>query len=170
MISFFPINKIILFSLIAVIIPAAMSNTFAQTMPEDNMENSDILAGPGYVNLQNDVSHSGIGEMYSPFLPLAGFFITISALFLTPYFILKRKNIPSRPYLAIILSGVLLFIGIPYLISMLEVFVTVLSRPEEATTEIFVMLFVTILIPAVSLTIAGFLLYRSSIIRTLIKR
>ena len=149
--------------LVVLIIPAVMSNTFAQTMPKDDMEN----LGP---TLHSDLSHFKIGEMYSPLLPLAGFFITISALFLIPYFILKRKNIPSRPYLAIISSGVLLFFGIPHLISMLGFFEMVLSNPEQSMIENLIILFIQMLIPTVSLTIAGFLLYRSSIIRTLIKR
>ena len=102
--------------------------------------------------------------------PIVGLFVGIASSFLVPYFILKRKNIPSRPYMALILSGVLLFFGIPNLVSSLESFSMILSQPEYGMRWIFNFQFIPRLISISTVSIAAVLLYRSSVIRKLIKK
>lgn len=107
-------------------------------------------------------------SFYRVILPLAALFVGIAAAFLVPYFILKRKNIPSKPYMVLILSGVLLFFGISNLVSSLESISIILSQPEQAMRWIFNFQFVPILISVSMVSVAGILLYRSSVIRELI--
>ena len=102
-----------------------------------------------------------------PYLLLSGI---ILPSFLVPYFILKRKNIPSKPYLSLILAGLLLFFSIPNFISSLQSFAIILSQPEQIRTWVFDPQFIVLLIPIFVSIIAGFLLYRSSVIGKLIKR
>ncbi len=95
-------------------------------------------------------------------------FVGIAALFLVPYFILKTKNIQSRPYMALILSGLLLHYGITTLIGSVPQLSIILYALEKGESFIIVPLFISFLIPITVLGIAGILLYRSSVIRRLI--
>ena len=110
------------------------------------------------------------GLIYGTIMPLAGLFVGVSALFLTPYFILKRKNIPSRPYLALILAGILLFFTIPNFVSSLEFIPYLISHPEQIRPYIFEQVLFRMWWQIAILTIVGILLYRSSVIRNLIKK
>lgn len=131
--------------------------------------------GGGAVNLNPELSPSYAldfmgASFYRVILPLAALFAGIAAVFLTPYFILKRKNTPSKPYLALILAGVLLFFGIPNLASSLESISVILSQPEQTMRWVFNFQFVPRLISISMVSVAGILLYRSSVIRKLIKK
>ena len=129
--------------------------------------------GSGAVNLNTELSPSYtldfIGmSFYRVILPLAALFVGVAAAFLVPYFILKRKNTPSKPYMALILAGVLLFFGIPNLASSLESISIILSQPEQTMRWIFNFQFVPRLISISIVSVAGILLYRSSVIRNMI--
>ncbi|QLH07151.1 hypothetical protein [Nitrosopumilus ureiphilus] len=131
--------------------------------------------GGGSIDLDPDLSPSYAldfagGLFYPIFLQLLVLFGIISSLFLTPYFILKRKNTPSKPYLSLILSGLLLFFGIPSFIASLQTFAIILSQPEQIRTWVFDPQFILLLMPIIVSIIAGILLYRSSVIRKLIKK
>ncbi len=131
--------------------------------------------GGGAIDLDPDLSPSYAydfagGVFYNMILPLGGWSVGISALFLVPYFILKRKNIPSKPYLTLILVGLLLFFSIPSFVTFLQMFAMVLSQPEQIRTWIFNPQFAGQLMPIIVLVIAGILLYKSPIIRNLLKR
>ncbi len=131
--------------------------------------------GGGTVNLNHELSPSYAldfmgASFYRVILPLAALFVGVAAAFLVPYFILKRKNTPSKPYMALILAGALLFFGIPNLASSLESISTILSQPEQAMRWIFNFQFVPRLISISIVSVAVILLYRSSVIRKLIKR
>ena len=110
------------------------------------------------------------GLPYHIVLPYLLLFGIILPSFLIPYFILKRKNIPSNSYLSLILAGLLLFFSIPIFISSLQSFAIILSQPEQIRTWVFSPQFIVLLIPIFVSIIAGFLLYRSSVIRKLIKK
>jgi hypothetical protein len=131
--------------------------------------------GGGSLDLDPDLSPSyaldfAWGLFYLTFLPLLAMGLGISALFLVPHFILKRKSIPSRPYLSLILAGLLLYFFIPHVAGTLHTLTMIFSQPEQIRTWVFNFRFIFILIPIVVLGIAGILLYRSSIIRKLLKR
>jgi len=69
----------------------------------DGME-TRLEIGGGSIDSDPDLSPSYAldfvgGLFYRTFLPLLAFSGIISSLFLVPYFILKRKNTPSRIYL-----------------------------------------------------------------------
>jgi hypothetical protein len=131
--------------------------------------------GGGAVNLNPELSSSYaldfIGtSFYRVILPLAALFVGVAAAFLVPYFILKRKNTPSKPYMVLILAGTLLFFGIPNLVSSLESISIILSQPEQAMRWIFNFQFVPRLISISIVSVAGILLYKSSVIRELIRK
>ncbi|MGY5149669.1 MAG: hypothetical protein ACW9W3_06370 [Candidatus Nitrosopumilus sp. bin_68KS] len=129
----------------------------------------------GSLNLDSKLSPSYTvdyvdGLISRTILPVVGLFVGVMASFLVPYFILKRKNIPSRPYVVLILACVLLFFGIPNLVSSLEPFSMILSQPEYGIRWIFNFQFIPRLISISIVSVAGVLLYRSSVIRKLIKK
>ena len=131
--------------------------------------------GGGYVNLNSKLSPSYaldfIGaSFYRVILPLVGLFTGITAVFLGSYFILKRKNIPSKPYMALILAAVLLFFGIPNLVSSLESISVFLSDPIENKRWIFNYQFIPRLFSISVVSVAVVLLIKSSVIRKLIKK
>lgn len=141
----------------------------------EGIEKSPFVPGAGSIDLDPDLSPSYAfdfmgGLLYHTILSLPGLGVVISALFLVPYFILKRKNIPSRPYLALIFAGLLLFLGIPSFVSSLQIFAIMLSQPESIHIWVFDYRFHLHFIPIIVLVIAGILLYRSSIIRRLIRK
>jgi len=107
---------------------------------------------------------------YHTILPLAGLGLGISALFLVPHFILKRKNIPSKPYLSLILAGVLLYIFIPHVIGTLHTFTMIFSQPHQIITWVFDFRFIFVLIPIIVCVISGITIYKSTVIRKLIKK
>lgn len=109
-------------------------------------------------------------SFYLNFLPIVSLIAIISSLFLVPYFILKRKNIPSRPYMSLILSGLLLHYGITNLISFLLHSQSILQLIDRGESYMIEQLFVAFWIPVIVLFVAGILLYRSSVIRKLIKK
>ena len=81
------------------------------------MAQESNFVGGGSVDLDSELSPTYAldfmgGLFYHTILPLTALFLGISALFLVPYFILKRKNIPSKPYMSLILAGLLLFLGV----------------------------------------------------------
>lgn len=131
--------------------------------------------GGGAIDLDPDLSPTyaydfANGLFYRTILPIVGLALVISSLFLVPHFILKRKNMPSRPYLSLILAGLLLYFGMPYLISSLERLVMLFSsQPEQIIRWVFDFRFIGLMIPIIMFSIAGILLYRSSVIKKLIK-
>jgi len=143
------------------------------TQPTHEWHFANYIGG-GAIDMDPDLSPSyafdfAFGAFYYTILPFTGLFLGISALFLVPYFILKRKNIPSKPYLALILAGLLLFVGIPSFPLSLHSFAIMSYQPESIPTWIFNIQFVVkMMIPIIVLAIAGILLYRSSVIRRLI--
>jgi hypothetical protein len=127
------------------------------------------------VDLESKLSHSYTSDhinrwIYQVILPFVAVFTCITASFLITYFILKRKNIPSRPYMAVILAGVLLFFGIPNLVSSMDSFLVFLSDPVENKSWIFNFQFIPRLISISMVSVAVVLLFKFSIIRKLIKR
>lgn len=127
--------------------------------------------GGDSIDLDPDLSPSyaldfSMVSFYYMILPLTG----IAILFLVPYFILKRKNIPSKSYMSLILSGLLLHYGITNLITTVPHLSLMLSLIEKGESFVFVALFQSFLIPIIVICISGILLYRSSIIRKLIKK
>ncbi|MGY5146597.1 MAG: hypothetical protein ACW9W4_01150 [Candidatus Nitrosopumilus sp. bin_7KS] len=131
--------------------------------------------GGGAMNFDPNLSPSYAldfmgGMFYLTVLPLAGLSIGISTLFLVPYFILKRKNIPSRPYMALILSGLLLHYGITSLISFGNSVPMLLRLLDKEPLFFIEQVLPQFLIQIIALGIAGILLYRSSVIRRLLKK
>lgn len=131
--------------------------------------------GGGSVNLDPKLSHSYTSDyidrwIYQTILPFVALFVGIAASFLVPYYILKRKNIPSKPYMAVILAAVLLFFGIPNLVSSMDSFLVFLSDPEENKRWFFNHHFIPRLFSISIISVAAVLLYRSSIIRKLIRK
>ena len=134
---------------------------------------SPCYIGGGSIDFDPDLSPSyaldfGFGFFHT-IIPLASISVIISALFLVPYFILKRKNITSRPYMALILSGLLLHYGITSLISFGNSAPILLRLLDEEPSFFIEHVLSQFLIPVIVLCIAGILLYRSSIIRRLLK-
>ena len=131
--------------------------------------------GGGSVNWDPDLAPSyaldfASGLFYHTIVSRVGLVVGVSALFLVPFFILKRKNISSRPYMSLILAGLLLYFGISNLISSLHTFAIIFSsQPEQAIRWVFDFWFIGLMVPIIVLSIAGILLYRSSVIRGLIK-
>jgi len=140
----------------------------------DNIPTENYIGG-GSIDLDPDLSPSYAFDFpfaifYLTILPLTAWFLGISALFLVPRFILKRKKIPSKPYLSLILVGLLLCFGIPSFITSLQTFAIIFSHPDQIPTWVYDYRFVLKLIPIGVLVIAGVLLCRSSLIRKWLKR
>ena len=139
------------------------------------MAQESNLVGDSSVDLDPELSPTYAldfmgGLFYHPILHLTALVGGISALFLIPYFILKRKNIPSKPYLSLILSGLLLHIGITNLISSLVHLPSMLLLIDKGESYMIEQLFMAFWIPIIVLSIAGILLYRSSVLRKLIRK
>jgi hypothetical protein len=135
-----------------------------------NFDKSNL--GGGLIDLDPDLSHSYSQEFvwYAFLIPVIFPTIIIVTLFVGTFAILKRKNIPSRPYLVLILAGILLFFIIPNFVSSLEFIPYLMSHPEQIRPYIFEQILFRMWWQIVILTIVGILLYRSSVIRNLIKK
>jgi len=133
----------------------------------------NTMIGGGSIDLDPDLSPSYAIDFpidVHNIITLAGLAVCISALFLVPHFILKRKNIPSRPYILLILSGVLLHFGITNLIPFGNVVPTLLHLLDKDPSFFIQLILPQFLIAIIVLAIAGILLYKSSIIRRLIRK
>ena len=133
-------------------------------------QESDV--GGGSVNLDPELAPSfSQGFVWYKFLiPLIAPSIVITSLFVGTFVILKLKKISSRPYLSLELAGLLLFFGIPNLVSSLGFLPILISQPEQIRPYIFEQIFVALWVPVVTLSVAGILLYRSSILRKLVRK
>ena len=102
----------------------------------------------------------------------AGYSLGVAVLLLFPilYLILKRKNIPRRPYFILAIAGSLVYFGIASLISFLQSWVTPSPVIDHSQPYILDQLVISLMIPIIELSIGGILLCRSSVIRKLIKR
>ena len=102
----------------------------------------------------------------------AGYSLGVAVLLLFPilYLILKRKNIPRRPYFILAIAGSLVYFGITSLISFLQSWVTPSPVIDHSQPYILDQLVISLMIPIIELSIGGILLCRSSVIRKLIKR
>ena len=107
---------------------------------------------------------------YKFLIPLIIPIIVISSLFVGTFIVLKLKKISSRPYLSLEFAGLLLFFGVPNLVSSLGFLPTIISQPEQIRPYVFEQIFVALWVPAVTLSIAGILLYRSSVLMKLIRK
>ena len=96
--------------------------------------------------------------------------VTVLLLFPILYLILKRKNIPRRPYFILALAGSLVYFGIASLISFLQSWVTTSPVIDHSQPYILDQLVISLMIPIVELSVGGILLCRSSVIRKLIKK
>ncbi len=96
--------------------------------------------------------------------------VVVLLLFSVIYFILKRKNIPRKPYFIVVLAGTLVYFGITNLISFLQTFATTSSVIDYSQPYILDQLILSLMISIVELSIGGILLYRSSVIRKLIQK
>lgn len=105
---------------------------------------------------------------YKFLTPLAVPSIVITSLFVGTFAVLKFKKISSRPYLSLELAGLLLFFGVPNLVSSLGFLPVIILQPEQIRPYIFEQIFVALWVPAVTLSVAGILLYSSSVLRKLI--
>jgi len=137
---------------------------------DENGEMAPCLVPAGALDLDPDLSPTYAldfmgGFFYLTILPLAVIGSIIAGLFLVPYFILKRKKIPSRPYMSLILSGLLLYYGITNLISSVNHLSRMLFLIEKGESYLIEQVFLSFLVPIIVLGIAGILLYRSSVIR-----
>ena len=102
----------------------------------------------------------------------AGYSLGVAVLLLFPilYLILKRKNIPRRPYFILAIAGSLVYFGITSLISFLQSWVTPSPVIDHSQPYILDQLVISLMIPIIELSIGGILLCRSSVIRKLIKK
>ena len=102
----------------------------------------------------------------------AGYSLGVAVLLLFPilYLILKRKNIPKRPYFILAIAGSLVYFGIASLISFLQSWVTPSPVIDHSQPYILDQLVISLMIPIIELSIGGILLCRSSVIRKLIKK
>ena len=102
----------------------------------------------------------------------AGYSLGVAVLLLFPilYLILKRKNIPRRPYFILAIAGSLVYFGIASLISFLQSWVTPSPVIDHSQPYILDQLVISLMIPIIELSIGGILLCRSSVIRKLIKK
>jgi len=133
-----------------------------------------VYIGGGPIDMDPDLSPSYALDFQYSFLyhaisPLARIALVIAAVFLVPHFILKRKNIPSRPYLLLILAGLLLFFSIPTLVSILSSALPYYIAQPEQFRYVDRLLF-SLMFPISLITPASIILYKSSIIRRLLKR
>jgi len=94
---------------------------------------------------------------------------TISLILIIPHLILKKKKIPSRPYVLLIASDIMLFFGIPIIIQGIDQWS--LLQPEKLQTIEFVLLILVVQTPGYVLTGIGIaILYKSQLIRRLIRK
>ena len=102
----------------------------------------------------------------------AGYSLGVAVLLLFPilYLILKRKNIPKRPYFILAIAGSSVYFGIASLISFLQSWVTPSPVIDHSQPYILDQLVISLMIPIIELSIGGILLCRSSVIRKLIKK
>ncbi len=96
--------------------------------------------------------------------------VAVLLLFSILYLILKRKNIPRRPYFILALAGSLVYFGISSLISFLQSWVTTSPVIDHSQPYILDQSVISLMISIVELSIGGILLCRSSVIRKLIKK
>ena len=168
-------NKPLIIGIIAIVTSyAVLFLVIISVQPAFHSWDTGFYIGGGSLDLDPDLSPSYAfdfigGLFFTVFLIYMSWSVGVLALFLVPYFILKRKNIPSRPYLALILAGLLIFFATPNFISSLQVFAIILSQPQQAATWLFNFKFILLLAPIFILVFAGFLLYNSSVVRKLIK-
>lgn len=143
---------------------------------EDGGEMMPCVVDGSVLDLDSDLSPSYAldimgGAFYLTFLPLVGISVGITGLFLAPYFILKRKNITTRPYMVLILVGVLSHYGITGLITHVPQLPLVLFLiSKENDSYLTAQLLIPFCTQVIALGIAVILLYRSSIIRKLVKK
>ena len=147
----------------------------------DCSDNSDVFSnvieseddmGISSIDLDPELSPSYSQEFIQYTLPMPIIFpvIIIVTLFVGTFVVLKIKKTPSRPYLALVLTGLLLFFGIPNFVSSLEFMPYLISQPEQIRPYVFEQIFLAMWVPTIALSIAGILLYRSSVIRKMIKK
>lgn len=135
-----------------------------------------VYIGGGSIDMDPDLSPSYALDFQYSFLfhaimPIVRLSLVIAAVFLVPHFILKRKNIPSRPYLLLILAGLLLFFSIPTLVSiLLAVIPYYISQPEQFRYFTIEKMITSFWFPIILLTPASIILYKSPIIRRLLNR
>ena len=91
-------------------------------------------------------------------------------VFPVTYLIAKRKNIPSKPYLPLIISGILLYYGTINLFVFNPRLPDFLYPDQDIKLELIGHLVFSFWIPIINYIIAGILIYRSSVIRELIKK
>ncbi len=101
-----------------------------------------------------------------------GYSLGVAVLLLFPvlYFILKRKNIPRRPYFILALAGSLIFFGITNLVSFLQTLTTTPPLIDYSQPRILVWLLLSLITSIVEFSIGGILLYKSLVIRKLLKK
>ena len=94
----------------------------------------------------------------------------ISLLLIIPYLILKKKKIPSRPYIVLIAAAIMLFIGIPNFIQGIMLLFIILINEHLMTLEY---LSATIPFIALGFVLVGSgtaMLAKSKLIRNFIER
>ncbi len=96
--------------------------------------------------------------------------VVVLLVFPVLYFILKRKNIPRRPYFILILAGSLSYFGITNLILFLQTFTILSPSIDYGQPYVLDRLILSLMVSLTELSIGGILLYRSSVIRKLIKK
>ncbi len=142
-----------------------MTDTLASSHVWDTEDG--IGSWTGTPDRMEQLAISIIGDVISAGYSL-GF--TVLLLFSVPFFILKRKNIPKRPYFILALAGSLLYLGILNLLSSLASLSTMLSLTDYDQPYIWDQLILSSMISIVELSVGGILLYRSSVIRRLLKK
>ncbi|MGY5149673.1 MAG: hypothetical protein ACW9W3_06390 [Candidatus Nitrosopumilus sp. bin_68KS] len=132
----------------------------------------DTGYGGGVVDLDPNLAPSFSQDFiwYKFLTPLTLPILVISSLFIGTFAILKLKKISSKPYISLEFAGLLLFFGVSNLVSSLGFLPIIISQPEQIRSYIFEQIFVALWVPTVTLSIAGILLYRSSVIRMLIRK
>lgn len=136
-----------------------------------NFFESQYVRG-GSINLDPDLSPGYALDFtgslfYYTFLPIFGI---ILLLFLAPYFILKRKKIPRRPYMSVISAAIMLFFGIPFLVNGLGI-VTLLMQEERIHSLDFIATLTAMASFGFILVFSGMIiLLKSKLIRNLLGR
>ncbi len=134
------------------------------SQPQPELGGGEIDANP---DLSPSYALDFTGDLfYYIILSLIG----IATLFLVLYFILKRKNILSRSYMTLILSGVLLHFGTTSLIPFANNVPKLLYMLDNDQSFFIQLILPQFLTSIIALIIAGILLYRSSVIRKLIRK
>jgi len=82
---------------------------------EDSSVNLDSELSPSYVSYEEQI----FGNPNSIFVAGPVLLGMVSMIFIIPHLILKRKKIPSRPYVLLIAAGIMLFFGLPNLVGSL---------------------------------------------------